>query len=144
MQARAARREPAAGPRVSVELEVPFHDTDAMQVVWHGHYYKYFEAGRTALLRRVGLDVGDLVPSRYRFVVIESKCRHAYPLAYGERVRVEAWFRDVRNRLCVDYELTNLDRARRAARGHTVLVTLDREGRMLLETPREILDRIAN
>jgi acyl-CoA thioester hydrolase len=127
---------------VQVELEIPFHDTDAMQVVWHGHYYKYFELARTQLLRKVGLDRGDLVGPRFLFMVIESRCRHAFPLAYGERARVAAWFRDVRHRLDIHFEITNLSRGRRAARGHTTLVTLDTRGRMLLETPREILERL--
>lgn len=127
---------------VAVELEIPFHDTDMMQVVWHGHYYKYFELARTELLRKVGLDRGDLIGRRYLFLVIESKCRHAFPLAYGDRARVAAWFRDVRNRINVHFEITNLTHGRRAARGHTVLVTLDAQRRMLLETPREILERI--
>ena len=29
-----------------VELEVEFHDVDAMEVAWHGHYVKYFERAR--------------------------------------------------------------------------------------------------
>ncbi|MEZ4452430.1 MAG: hypothetical protein R3B09_23395 [Nannocystaceae bacterium] len=29
---------------VSVDFEVPFHDVDALRIVWHGHYYKYMEA----------------------------------------------------------------------------------------------------
>jgi acyl-CoA thioester hydrolase len=127
---------------VAVEHEVPLHDTDAMQVVWHGHYYKYFELARTALLRSRGLDHGDLVGPRYLFMVAETRCRYAFPLAYGDRMRIHAWFRDVKHRLNVAYEVTNLSRGRRAARGHTVLVTLDRERRLLLETPPEILARL--
>ncbi len=40
----------------SIEFEVPFHDVDALRVVWHGHYYKYLELARTALFRSSGLD----------------------------------------------------------------------------------------
>ena len=40
--------------QASVELEVPFHDVDVMHVAWHGHYVKYFELARCALLRRFG------------------------------------------------------------------------------------------
>lgn len=125
-----------------IELEVPFHDVDALGVVWHGHYYKYLELARTKLLRSVGLDAGDLIGPRYRFLVIESRCRYAFPLFYGDRARVSAWLRDFHNRIFIAYEVTNLSQRRRAARGHTVLATLDAEGRMLLETPHAILKRI--
>jgi acyl-CoA thioester hydrolase len=123
---------------VAIELEVPFFDVDSLRVVWHGHYYKYFELARTELLRSRGLDLGDLIGPRYRFVVIETRCRHAFPLRYGERARVAAWFGDVEHRLFIRYEITNLTQRRRAARGHTVLATLDAAGELLLRTPDEI------
>jgi acyl-CoA thioester hydrolase len=126
----------------SVELEVPFHDVDALQVVWHGHYFKYFEHARTALLRSRGLDAGDLIGRRYGLVVIESRCRHVAPLRYGDRFRVSAWFRDFARRLMIHYEVVDLARARRAARGLTALATLNAAGELLLETPEEIVRRI--
>jgi hypothetical protein len=39
--------------------------------------------------------------------------------------------------------VTNLTVGRRAARGHTVLATTDLEGRLLMETPDEIVRRLA-
>jgi acyl-CoA thioester hydrolase len=125
-----------------VELEVPFHDVDPMNVVWHGHYYKYFEIARTQLMRRLRLDAGDLVGGKYLLMVSESKCRYAFPLRYGERFEVAAWLHEVKKRLFVRYEIINLKHDRRSARGHTILVSTDLEGRMLLETPRAILDSI--
>ncbi len=47
---------------VTVEHTVPFHDVDPLFVVWHGHYFKYFEYGREALMRAHGLDVPRVVP----------------------------------------------------------------------------------
>jgi acyl-CoA thioester hydrolase len=127
---------------VSVEHEVPFHDVDALRVVWHGHYFKYFELARTKLLRSVGLDGGEPAGGRYSFVVIDSRCRHGGPLRYGDRMRVSAWFGDLHRRIHIGYEVWNLTLGRRAARGHTLLATLDREGGLLFETPEEILRRI--
>jgi YbgC/YbaW family acyl-CoA thioester hydrolase len=140
---RSATRRPAQRlHEASIEFEVPFHDVDALGVVWHGHYYKYLELARTRLLRARGLDAGDLVGPRYRFVAIESACRHASPLRYGDRVRVTAWLRDVEHRIFVAYEVTNLTTGRRAARAHTILATTDRGGNLLLRTPRAIRERL--
>ncbi len=143
----ASRPGPAAraGARLretTVDLEVPFHDIDGLGIVWHGHYYKYFEVARTRLLRGVGLDAGDIIGPRYRFVVVESHCRNVAALRYGDQVRVAAWFGDLRHRIRILYEVTNLATGRRAARGHTILATTDLEGRLLLETPHGIVERI--
>jgi acyl-CoA thioester hydrolase len=125
-----------------VELDVPFHHVDALQIVWHGHYPKYFEAGGMALLRGLGLDGGDLIGRRYRLVVIESSVRHGYPLRYADRVRVTAWISDYARRLTIRYEIQNLTHGRRAAHGHTRLATLDDEGQLRMATPPEIIERI--
>ena len=125
-----------------VELEVPFHDVDMLGVVWHGHYYKYLEAARTRLLVSCGLDAGDLIGPRYRFVVIESRCRYAFPLRYRERMRVTAWVRDTAHQIKIAYEIRNLAAERRSARASTTLATLDVDGTLLLETPIEIRSRL--
>jgi acyl-CoA thioester hydrolase len=102
---------------VSVELEVPFRHVDLLGVVWHGHYLSYMEEARTRLLRGCGLDAGELI---------------------GSRMRVSAWLKDLKHRLHIAYEITNLSTGRRAARGHTILATTDAAGNLLLETPDEI------
>lgn len=43
--------------QASVNLEIPFHDVDMMAVVWHGHYAKYFEIARCALLEKIGTTI---------------------------------------------------------------------------------------
>jgi len=136
------RRKATRLRETSVELEVPFRDVDLMGIVWHGHYFDYFEAARTQLLRGCGLDGGDLIGVRWAFFVIETRCRHAFPLFYADRMRVTAWLRDVRRRIEIAYEIENLTHGRRAARGHTILATTDLERNLLLETPHEIQKRL--
>ena len=38
----------------SIELDVPFFDCDPLGVVWHGHYFKYLELARSAMLGPLG------------------------------------------------------------------------------------------
>ena len=53
---------------VSVELEVPFHHVDVLEVA------------RTALLRSRRLDAPDMRALGYRFYVAESHIRHVFPM----------------------------------------------------------------
>ena len=142
--ASAARRD-ASRPRLHETralLDVPFHHVDALGIVWHGHYPKYFAAAGMALLRKLALDGSELIGERYRLVVIETACRHGFPLRYADRVAVTAWISDYERRLVIRYDVRNETRGRRAAHGHTTLATLDAEGRLRLETPPEIVARI--
>ncbi len=124
---------------VHVDLEVPFHDVDVLQIVWHGHYYKYMELGRTALLRARGLDVPQIRDLGYRLLLVDSHCRHTFPLHYAEQARVSAWFVSVAPRLVIAYRIRNLSQDRCSARGQTILITTDASGRMLPETPDDLL-----
>lgn len=127
---------------VFAEVEVPFHDCDPLGVVWHGNYYKYMEAARTALLRSIDLDVPQIRDLGFRLYVIESKCRYAFPLSYADRVRVHPWFRDIDYRIAISYEIYNLTASRRAARGHTFLATTDSDGNLLYQTPDPLMERL--
>lgn len=127
----------------SIELQVAFHDVDAMQIVWHGHYIKYLELARTELMRSRNLDVQQIIAAGYRQMVIETHCRHVFPLHYGDRFCVYAWFHDVQNRLNIRFEIINLTHNRRSLLAHTILVTTDADGHMLLETPEAILGALS-
>ena len=127
-------------PEVEVELEVPFHDVDMLHLVWHGHYFKYFELARTQLLRQKGLSAEQLVKTGFMFVVIESKCRYPAPLRFGQRFRVGARISEVDYSVKIDYQIWNATENRRAAYGHTVLATLGPGGELLLRTPDALLE----
>ena len=127
---------------VSIELEVPFHDVDSQRIVWHGHYFKYLDLGRTALMRSRNVDVGDLLALDCRMVVTEGHCRYVFPLHYGDRFRVTAWFTDVVNRVRIAYLIWNLSHDRRTAKAYTTLVTTNAEGNLLWTTPDAIRSRL--
>lgn len=127
---------------VSAELEVPFHDVDSLQVVWHGWYLKYLEVGRTALLRSRRIDAADMVELGYRLYVIETHLRHLRPATYGDRLRVTSWFTEIENRIGISAVVDNLTLGRRCALGAAVLVTTDQTGALCYETPAPVLERL--
>ena len=132
----------APSTATSIDFEVPFHDVDSVGIVWHGHYLKYLELARTALLRARRLDASDLIELGYGMVMIESRCRHVAPLRYGDRARVTAWLHDVAHRICIDYEIRRIACGSRVARAQTVLATVTLDGRLLLQTPDVIGARL--
>ena len=138
-----AARSSRRAHEIAVELEVPLYHVDALGIVWHGRYYEYLEHARIRLLRTRRLDASDLLELGFGMLLVESRCRHVAPLRYGDRIRVSAWLRDTKHRLHVEYEIMNLTQGQRAARAHTILVTTDPGGRLLLRTPEAILERLA-
>lgn len=134
--------------RVSIELEVPFHDVDSLHVVWHGHYAKYLEIARTALLRALGFEpsAGASLPGRdssgNSLRVVGSECRYLSPLHYGDRVKVTAWVKQREPKIVVAYDVWNLTRDKQSARARTSLVVVDAGGNLVRALSEQSLERL--
>lgn len=109
----------------AVEIEVPFHDVDAMNVAWHGHYLKYFELARCSLLRRFDYDYPQMLASGYLWPIVDCHLKFVRPATYGQRLRVEATLLEYENRLKIGYEIRDVNTSERLTKGSTILVAVD-------------------
>lgn len=130
------------GEEVTIDLEVPFYDVDVLGIVWHGHYYKYMDRARVALLARHGLDRKAFGEFSGRVLVAEAACRYLSPLSFSDRFTVTAYFTEIEARLRVGYRIWNLSREKQAARAFTTLVLTDAEGSLLWRVPDAMKERI--
>lgn len=124
-----------------IEVDIPFHDLDGMNIVWHGHYYKYFEHARTAAMRSIGFDLEQMQESGYAWPVIETHCRYIASLKYGMKVMVHAVLEDFEHRIKFSYLLKDKKTGKRLAKGHTVQVAVHViSGELCLVTPPALRD----
>lgn len=135
--------EMASPLAASVEIEVPFHDVDVMEVCWHGHYVKYLELARTALLRRLAYDYGEMRDSGYLWPVVECHLKYVGPAVYGQRLEVRAELLEYRNRLKIGYTIFDVKTGTRLTKGHTVQVAVEAATRELqFVSPAVLLDKV--
>jgi acyl-CoA thioester hydrolase len=126
-----------------VNLEIPFHDVDSMGIVWHGHYLKYFELARTALMRRVGLDVADMYASGCAWPVVTCEVKYIRPLRYGQKIQVEARLEDYDCRLRISYVIRDPESGERLTRASTTQFPIDTQtGEARFETPAGLIAAI--
>ncbi|MBB3062857.1 acyl-CoA thioesterase [Microbulbifer rhizosphaerae] len=129
--------------RAEVELQVPFHDVDMMEVAWHGHYVKYFEIARCTLLDRLEYDYPQMRESGYAWPVIDLRIRYAKPLRFQQWVVVRAEVAEYENRLKINYQVRDRDSGARLTKGHTVQVAVDMSnGEMLFASPPVLLQKL--
>lgn len=89
-------------------LPISFHDTDAMGVIWHGNYLKFFEIAREGLLDGYGIDYRMMKPAGYMFPVTEEKLSYRHVMTVDDkRMRVRAYVMERCNRLKIGYEAFN-------------------------------------
>ncbi|TJZ70694.1 acyl-CoA thioesterase [Chitiniphilus eburneus] len=133
----------APRPSVAIDLTIPFHDLDPMNIVWHGNYARYFELARTALFQSIDYDIPQMRESGYAWPVIELNVRYSRPLNYQQRIQVHATLVEWRNRLKVQYEIRDAVSGTRLTRGHTVQVAVDRaSGEMCFVSPPILFEKL--
>jgi len=88
-----------------VNVKVPFFDTDMAGIVWHGHYMKYFELARCALLDDIGYGYRVMMDTGVVWPVIDMSVRYVFPLLLDQEVVVTACLEEWRLRLVIGYEV---------------------------------------
>jgi len=129
--------------KAAVKIRVPFHDVDWMQVVWHGHYYKYFEVARTKLLQSIGYDVLEMKASGYSWPVVESNCKYVRPILYDQLIQVTAELQEYENRLKIRYRITDAVSNSKLASGHTTQVAVEMKNlEMCFVSPKILREKV--
>ena len=129
--------------QAEIELVVPFFDVDMMEVVWHGHYVKYFEEARCALLDKLGHNYRQMRDAGYAWPVIDLQVRYIRGAQFGQRIRVRADLVEWENRLKIHYLITDVATGERMTRGSSVQVAVEIATReMLLASPKVFVEAV--
>ena len=129
--------------KAEVEIQVPFHDVDGMHVVWHGHYYKYFEVARTKLLQSIDYDVHEMMASGNSWPIVETNCKYVRPILYDQLIQVSAKIQEYENRLKIIYRISDAKTDEKLATGHTTQVAVDmKNNEMCFVSPKILLKKV--
>jgi len=110
--------------RAEVQVLVPFYDVDSIHVVWHGHYVKYLEQARCALLDHLGYNYDAMRASGYVWPVIDVHLRYAQPARFSQRLSVRAELVEWEHRLKIHYLITDAQTGARLTRASTEQVAV--------------------
>lgn len=125
---------------VDTEVLVPFFDVDSMDVVWHGHYVKYLEIARCALLDDIGHNYTQMKAAGYVWPVIDIQLRYVRAARFGQRLNVRAELIEWRNRLKVHYLISDAQTGERMTRASTIQVAVTTAGELQLLSPQVFTD----
>ena len=126
-----------------VVIEIPFHDVDSMGVAWHGHYVKYLEIARTAMMREVHLDFQQMKDWGVMWPIVGCTMKFIRPLLYGQKVRVRAELQEYLNRLRITYLLTDAETGVKINKAETIqMAVVHATGELLFECPPQLTEAI--
>ncbi|AAY95880.1 acyl-CoA thioesterase [Pseudomonas protegens] len=126
------------------QIQVPFFDVDTMHVVWHGHYVKYLEVARCALLDKLGHNYQQMLESGYAWPVIDLQLRYVRGAVFGQTLNVRASLVEWESRLKINYLITDQATGERMTRASSVQVAVEIASReMQLASPKVFTDAVA-
>lgn len=121
---------------------VLYGDTDAGGVVYYGNYLRFFEFGRTELMRDLVEPYADLHEAGLILPVVECHCRYKASARYDDLLIVETTLREVKPISCrFDYRLLQAKSNRLLVHGYTVHVVVDTNGK-LQRIPSDLLAKL--
>ena len=112
-----------------MDIRIYYEDTDCGGVVYYANYFIWFEVARTDLLRAAGWTYRDMEAEGFSLPVIEAHCEYRRSARYDDDLEVRTGGTALSAvRLRFDYQIVRSNDATLLAVGHTVHVTLDRDG----------------
>ncbi|MDR2874716.1 MAG: acyl-CoA thioesterase [Methylobacillus sp.] len=126
-----------------VEAQVHFYDLDPMEVVWHGHYARYLELARCALLDGINYNYVQMKESGYAWPIIDMRLRYINPACFGQHLKIRAEIVEWENRLKIDYLITDVQTGQRINRATTIQVAVDMRTReMCFMSPPILFEKL--
>ncbi|MFV0436061.1 MAG: acyl-CoA thioesterase [Desulfopila sp.] len=101
-------------------MRILYADTDRSQVVYHANYLRYFEAGRTSLMRNANYPYKKIEESGYLYPVIKTELNYYLPLRYDDLIYIHTRPADLGLvKVQFDYLITRADDGQISCTGFT-------------------------
>jgi acyl-CoA thioester hydrolase len=116
-----------------------YADTDRSQVVYHSNYLRYFEIGRTSLMRDVAYSYKEIEESGYVYPIIDLGVTFYQSLYYDDLMYI--YTRPVnleRVRLQFDYVITHAGQGHMICVGYTKHCAANALGRPVAVDPKTV------
>ena len=114
---------------------VIYADTDAGGIVYNGNYLRFFEIGRTEMMREQVCSYKDIEKRGLILPVTESYLRYKAPAFYDDLIIIETKLVELKKITCkFTYKILRLDeetgKERLLTRGYTVHASVNLKGKL--------------
>lgn len=117
-------------------IEIRFSEVDSMNIVWHGSYPLYFEDAREEFGRKYGLEYMTIFSQGFYAPLVEMTFKFKSPLVYESKPVIEITYIPAEAaKILFDYRIFDPLSGTVYATGHSVQVFLDRDYKLVWDTP---------
>ncbi len=122
------------------KIRVIYADTDAMGIVYHTNYIKWFEVGRNELMRHLGISYSEMEASGFSLPLTKVSCHYLLPAKYDDVLTIETKI-DYIKRASMKFISQIWDKKKESllVEGYTVHACVNKEGK-IRRIPPQILE----
>jgi acyl-CoA thioester hydrolase len=121
------------------QMRTLYADTDRSTVVYHANYLKYFEFGRTSLMRDAAYPYREIEESGFVYPIYDLSIQFQQPLYYDDPMWIYTRPADLqRVRLQFDYLITHGSTGADVCRGYTRHCALNAKGIPVAVDPKTV------
>lgn len=129
---------------ITVREKVRFVETDAMGVVHHSNYFRWFEMGRVEYLRTVGILLTDLMAKGILFPITDVTCKYYASARFDDYVLIETEMAEVsRAKMIFSYTVRREKDGVVLATGRTTNLFTGANGK-IIRLPAEYYSKLEN
>ena len=120
-------------------VRVRYAETDQMGVVYHSHFFVWFEIGRVELLRSLGFSYQGMESDGYHLPVVEVRCRYKAPALYDDMLVIRTRMLNLRPSLITfGYETIRQSDGALLAEGKSIHIVVG-PGKKKIQLPEKYL-----
>ncbi len=130
--------------KAELELAVRYYETDQMGIVHHSNYIRYFECGRSDMMKKYGLPIEVIEQEGVMLPVVSVEARYRTPAKMGDTLRIVSAISKVpMAKLVVDTEIYNQN-GELLCTGKVVLGFIDAVTRHPVRCPQKLAELIGS
>lgn len=113
------------------KVRVIYADTDAMGIVYHTNYIRWFELGRSELMRQLGVAYTELAKLSLNLPLTKVSCHYLAPARYDQLVIIETKF-DYIKRASIKFnsKIWDENQQKVLVEGYTIHACTNNEGKI--------------
>ncbi len=109
----------------SVVVKIPFFDVDSMGIAWHGHYAKYLEIARCALMNKIGYNYNQMHASGYAWPIVSMKIKYIKSSFFEQEVKIDAKLIEYENCIKIKYLITDKKTGEKITDAETMQIAIN-------------------
>lgn len=109
-------------------IRTRYSETDQMGVIYHANYFNWFEIGRTAFFRELGMTYKSLEAQKVLLPVIDARCKYIVAAEYDEEILIKIKLTKLRGvKIKFEYEVYRNKDEELLAEGYTLHAFVDKD-----------------